>query len=194
MAEHAQEIRSFIAIELPDEVKQFLKDLSNQCKKMGGHVRWVRPSAMHLTLKFLGNVDPDLLDSVQNVLAPVFTECSSFSLQVSGVGAFPNLMKPRVVWVGLDDPTDTLVPLAKNVEQCLEPLGFKREKRGFSPHITLGRVKSMKGKSALVDGIRQLYDIQGPSFIAIGATLFKSILQPTGAEYSQLKHFGFAAL
>jgi 2'-5' RNA ligase len=193
MAGQPQEIRSFIAIELPDEVKQFIKDLSNQCKKMGGDVRWVRPSAMHLTLKFLGNVDPGLLDSIKDALTPVFTECSPFSLQISGVGAFPNLMKPRVVWVGLDDPTDTLVPLVKNVEQCLEPLGFKREKRGFSPHITLGRVKSMKGKSSLIDGIRQLCDTQGPSFIASGATLFKSILKPTGAEYSQLKRFEFTS-
>jgi 2'-5' RNA ligase len=193
MAGQPQEIRSFIAIELSDEVKHFLQDLSDQCRKMGGDVRWVRPGAMHLTLKFLGNVSPDLLDSVKEELTPVFKVRSPFSLQVSGVGAFPNLMKPRVLWVGLDDPADALVPLATDVERCLEPLGFKREKRGFSPHITLGRVKSMKGKSALVDGIRQIYDTQGPSFIASGAILFQSILKPSGAEYLHLKHFEFTS-
>ena len=100
-------------------------------------------------------------------------------------------MKPRVVWVGLDDPTDTLVPLVTDIEQCLEPLGFKREKRRFNPHITLGRVRSLKGKSMLVDGIRQLHNTQGPSFMAAGVNLIRSILRPSGAEYSQLEYFEF---
>jgi 2'-5' RNA ligase len=192
MKTDAGKIRAFIAIELPDTVKEFLEDISSRLKKCRADVKWVRTNGMHLTLKFLGNVDVDLLPIIERDLRMIFTEQKPFSLRVLGLGAFPGLARPRVVWAGLNDPGNMTPPLASKVDEILEPLGFQREKRPFAPHLTLGRVRSNKNSGDLVEAVRQSMDISGPTFVADHAVLFESVLKPTGAEYSAIGSFHFS--
>ncbi len=185
------EVRAFIAIELPESVKSFLVKISAELKLCGGPVKWVRPEGIHLTLKFLGSVPSDLLPRIHEAALPLFREQKPTQLHVSGLGAFPHLRRPRVVWAGLEDPAGVLSPLVNSLETVLEPLGFPKEKRPFNPHLTLGRFKSNEKSSELIEAIRQKMDIVGPSFVADHAILFESVLKPSGAEYFQLFRFDY---
>ena len=187
------EVRAFIAIELPGTVKAFLTKISTELKICGGHVKWVRPGGIHLTLKFLGSVRSGLLPRIEETAQPVFTDQKPISLSVSGLGAFPGLRKPRVVWAGLKEPAGVLAPLVRRLEDALEPLGFAKEKRPFNPHLTLGRFKSNEKSSDLIETIRQKMDIVGPSFVADHAVLFESVLKHSGAEYFQICRFDFGS-
>jgi 2'-5' RNA ligase len=191
MSEHDSKVRAFIAVELPEEVKLFLKELSEELGAFGREVRWTRPQGIHLTLKFLGNVRKDALDSICERASVAFSDMKPVRLGVHGLGAFPGLNKPRVIWAGLKDETGTAALLAEKIESLLEPLGFKREKRPFRPHLTLGRVKSRGINPDLKTAIVQKMDLSGPSFVADGAILFRSILKPSGAEYEALHRFDF---
>ncbi len=185
------EVRAFIAIELPESVKSFLKSISAELKKCGGPVKWVRPEGIHLTLKFLGSVPNDLLHRIQEAAQPLFEKQQPTQLHVCNLGAFPDLKRPRVVWAGLEDPAGVLVPLVNRLETVMEPLGFPKENRPFNPHLTLGRFKSNERNSELIEAIRQKMDITGPSFVADHAVLFESVLKPSGAEYLQLFRFDY---
>jgi RNA 2',3'-cyclic 3'-phosphodiesterase len=140
----------------------------------------------------LGNVEAQLIPDLERHLDQVFSGRPIIEVQVFGVGAFPNLLRPRVVWAGLKDPGATLEPLARRVDASLESFGFKREKRPFNPHLTLGRVRTKKGISSLVEEVRQKMDLAGPDFTADHAVLYQSILKPTGAEYVALRNFDFS--
>jgi 2'-5' RNA ligase len=188
----AEPIRAFIAIELPNNVKEFLEETSSRLKKCGADVKWVRMSGIHLTLKFLGYVKTDIISIIQNELQPIFEEQRPFSLVISSLGAFPALAKPRVIWAGLNDPDKMVTPLVSRLEDILEPLGFKREKRPFTPHLTLGRVRSNRNSNELIDAVRQSSEFSGPTFMANHAVFFESVLKPTGAEYFVLRNFDFS--
>ncbi len=190
----SDEVRAFIAIELPGAVKSFLKSISDELKKCGGPVRWVQPEGIHLTLKFLGSIHAGLLPQIEEAARPLFNKHEPIHLQVVGLGAFPDLKRPRVVWAGLSDSAGALPPLVNRLENLLEPLGFAKEKRPFNPHLTLGRFKSNERNVDLIEAIRHKMNIPGPSFVADHVVLFQSILKPSGAEYVQLFRFdcGFA--
>lgn len=185
------EIRAFIAIELPEGVKFFLKEVAAQLKSFGGDVRWTRLEGIHLTLKFLGNVQRESIQDVEKALEPALERYAPFAVGVQGVGTFPGLNRPRVLWVGVTDPSGRLAPLASNVEDLLEPLGFAKETRQFNPHLTLGRVKSGRLSPDLTNAIRQMATITGPGFEAESAVLFQSVLEPSGARYIPLSRFLF---
>ncbi len=188
----ARKIRAFIAVELPDSVKEFLEDVSSRLKKCGADVKWVKSNGIHLTLKFLGQMDTDLIPIIESNLRPIFARQKPFVLHVSGLGAFPGLARPRVIWAGLNDPERITPLLASKVEEILEPLGFQREKRALAPHLTLGRVRSNKNCGDLIEAVRQSMDISGPTFEADHAVLFQSVLKPAGAEYSIISSFDFS--
>lgn len=191
MVNPAQELRVFIAIDLPESVKEFLRTTSRELQKYGADVKWVRPESIHLTLKFLGEIPADLVPRLERELRPVFGTQAPTELSIRGLGGFPGLSRPRVVWAGLVDAAGSLRPLVAALDRVLEPLGFAPERRPFSPHLTLGRVRSNTGISALTDGMRRHVDVTGPSFTADHATLFRSDLKPTGAEYTALCRFDF---
>lgn len=189
MPRSSERIRGFIAVELPRAVKEFLADTASDLKKCRADVKWVRPEAMHLTVKFLGDVRGDLIPAIEDELKRVLTHQSAMHMQVTGLGAFPGLNKPRVIWAGLKDTSGRLAPLAADVEKALEPLGFEAEKRPFSPHLTLGRVRSNSGLRDLVDTVRQRMDTAGPKFVADRVIFFESVLKPSAAEYFPLCSF-----
>lgn len=192
METQAGQIRAFIAVELPETVMKFLSEMSLELKRAGGDVKWVRPESIHLTLKFLGAVRNDRVSAIEMAVEPVFSRYQSFRISAEGLGAFPHLSRPRVIWAGLKDRSEQLSALAALVESVVEPLGFAREKRSFNPHLTLGRVRSNEGKTDLVETVRQRMDVVGPSFTVDHAVLFQSILKPSGAEYKPLRRFNFS--
>jgi 2'-5' RNA ligase len=137
-----EEIRSFIAIELPEEVKLSLARLQNRLKAGGGRsIKWVDPESIHLTLKFLGNIVPDTTGKITKALGEACRGISPFSLELGGPGVFPNERRVRVVWVGLKGEVEKLQQLQKRIDSILAPLGFMAETRTFTPHLTLARVR-----------------------------------------------------
>jgi len=188
---HQEEIRAFLALDLPANVSRFLDDISFQLKKSRADVRWVNPTSIHLTLKFLGNVNRSRIQDIKNVMSPIFSIQRELELKISGIGALPNLSQPRVVWAGVSDPSGRLVKVVSSIEKAFNDLGFKRESRPFSPHLTLGRTRSNNGKERLVELINSTRSNVGLSFIADRAILFQSVLDPTGPLYNIVSVFNF---
>lgn len=186
-------IRSFIAIELPEETRQKLAAIQEQLSQSRAGVRWVRPTSIHLTLKFLGNIHPTQVDDIAAAAAQVIGEDSPLTLCAAGLGAFPSQRKPRVIWVGLRGEVERLAKIQTDLEKVLEPLGFAREERGFRPHLTLGRVKDRRRLQPLIEALSKLEIPEFNSFDVDEIILYKSDLRPTGAIYTKLHRMPLAA-
>lgn len=137
-----EQIRSFIAIELPNELKLGLTQLETQLKSdKQPWVKWVNPEGIHLTLKFLGNIAVDRTGEITRAMEEAVHGISPFRLEVKGLGVFPNLRRVQVAWVGINGEIDKLTQLQKRIETNLTPLGFAPESRAFTPHLTLARLR-----------------------------------------------------
>ncbi len=137
-----EQIRSFIAIELPDELKLELIQLEARLKSgKQPWVKWVNPYSIHLTLKFLGNIAIDRTGEITGAIEEAVQEISPFHLEVKELGVFPNLRRVQVAWVGISGELDKLSQLQKRIETNLTPLGFAPESRAFTPHLTLARLR-----------------------------------------------------
>jgi len=166
------------------EIKTELSRLQDSLKRQGASVSWTRSDGIHLTLKFLGDVDQAVIPKIIEALSTAAGSVSPFAVVAEGVGCFPNARRPRVLWVGLNGGAP-LVTIQDAVEKTTEPLGFPREQRAFHPHLTLGRVRRPEGIERVVRELeRQGFPRQ--EFRAHELRLMKSELQPGGAVYSQL--------
>ena len=183
--------RTFIAVELDEELKSSLQSLQDHLRALVARrsVRWVRPGGIHLTLKFLGDTPEARLDEIMGALAMAARDVRPFSFAVGGLGCFPNTRQPRVLWVGLQEPTGTLVRLRDAVEAHVAPLGFPTEKRRFHPHLTLGRVQRHASKSEVLE----IGEVVATSLVgtihemrATSVSFIKSDLRPAGAVYTTL--------
>ena len=182
-------LRLFTALELPPAVRRLLAELTAALSAAlpHGSVRWVRVEGIHLTLKFYGEVDSDKLAGLQAVVNQAAAGVAPLALEMNGLGTFPNLSRPRVIWAGLAGELDRLKYLQRAVEDASRPLGFEPEARGFTPHLTLGRVEpgwrpgdrlSLEGAFArLSPGVRG-------AFTADTLALMRSDLKPGGAVYT----------
>ncbi|MGA8832282.1 MAG: RNA 2',3'-cyclic phosphodiesterase [Desulfomonilaceae bacterium] len=184
-----EEIRTFLALDLPEDVTCFLGNISNRLKQSRADVRWVNPTSIHLTLKFLGNIIDAQIPDIETALRPVLSSQSPVQIEISDIGAFPNLRQPRVVWVGVSDTSGRLVKMVSLIEDAFDRVGFQRESRSFNPHLTLGRTKSNRDKERLVDLINSMNPTPSITFVADRATLFQSILEPAGSRYKVLSVF-----
>lgn len=184
-------LRAFLAIELDAPSMDYLGRISSRLKVSQADVSWVNTRNAHLTLKFLGDISPETLLSVNRILSLVFGEQKPFKLRLEGVGVFPGLERPRVVWVGVRDESGMLGRLFERSESAFESIGFPRENRPFNPHLTLGRVRSSSGKMALVKAVMDSSRQIGPTLEVNHAVLFRSDLKPTGAVYTALQRFDF---
>ena len=147
-----EQIRSFIAIELPDNVKLALGRLQGKIKNASrAPVRWVEPGIIHLTLKFLGDTDTAIIGDITKAMEEAARGAQPFNIEVGGLGVFPNLQRVQIVWVGLSGELEKLGQLQKRIETNLNPLGFKPEARSFTPHLTLGRVRDNAGPNERQD-------------------------------------------
>lgn len=190
-------IRAFIAIELSPEIRQQLGQLIQKFKALHIQaVRWVAVENIHLTLKFLGETNRADLDKLSKILISRSAEFSPFTFQVSGMGAFPSNRKPRVVWVGLQT-SGALLELQSAIEDAATHIGIPTEERGFSPHLTLGRVRNDASPTDLQTLSSALTSMQAGdlgSMTAGSFTLFQSDLRPQGALYTPLAHFPLAGM
>jgi 2'-5' RNA ligase len=179
-------IRSFIAIDLPDYVRRQLETLVQQLRKSNAQVGWVRIEGIHLTLKFLGNVAPELIEEIKPVLAGIALQTPPIHIEPAGCGAFPTIKSPRVIWAGLRGQIGPLAELARRVETAMVPFGFEPEGRPFKPHLTLGRVKGRQRIEALQQILFTHRDFTAEPFDATEVVLYKSDLRPDGARYASL--------
>jgi 2'-5' RNA ligase len=183
-------IRTFIAIELPPDIKTVLNQLQTELSSgKDSSVKWVNPNSIHLTLKFLGNVDTKAIPDITDAMKKSAKNAKTFSLQLSEIGAFPNTRSPRVVWVGIKGNTEVLSRLQKNLELALAATGFPPENKSFSPHLTLGRVRSGTRPNQLRALSERLSAIKlqaRPKFYINSIDLMKSELTPKGAVYTKL--------
>ncbi len=182
-------MRAFIAIDLNPEIKKTLYELIKELDKETKSVKWVSEGGMHLTLKFLGEIDKDRVQEVENVLKKVSSQYRPFSMKLKGTGSFPPGKKvPRVLWIGIE-AEETLKALQAHLEGELEKLGFPREERKFHPHLTLGRVKIPTGLGQAL-ALLDKYQERNFGEMKVEKVVFlQSILKPTGAEYSVLSEF-----
>lgn len=184
-------IRAFLAIELDVSSQEYLAEMSSKLKTSQADVSWSRVSNAHLTLKFLGDINGESVIAIEKSLRGLLELQPPFEICLTGAGVFPNLERPRVVWVGIEDKSGMLKTLANSIEKAFENLGFSGENRAFHPHITLGRVRSVSGKLALANAILNNSRSRGPCLQVTGATLFRSDLRPSGAIHTPLLRFGF---
>lgn len=174
-------MRAFVAIEVGEPVRRQLEALVAGLRSRAGTVRWVGPKQMHLTLAFLGQVSADFVGSVRERLAATAGEHTAFSCRLNGLGAFPGPRRARVVWVGMDEGAEELRVLQAAVVRELVKVGFVPEKRPFSPHLTLGRLKVPADVSRVCET-----GFSSDRFEVDRVILYQSILKPQGAEHSKL--------
>lgn len=179
-------IRAFFAISLPLEFKEEIARLQDILKKTRAEVKWVRPESVHLTLKFLGQVAEDIIDPLAEAASVKASQTQALTLTLNGTGVFPGPRRPRVAWLGLAGDVGRIIDLQRGLEESAEKFGFAREKRTFSPHLTLGRIRSSKGIKEFITELDRL-DPKPLEFMASEVVLFRSELKPTGAIYTPLK-------
>lgn len=183
-------IRAFVAIDLSPEIQQRLEQISTHLKQRleGVPIRWVPVENIHLTLKFLGDVSLSNLEMLKKILLNVSSSHRSFEISAGGLGAFPKIHRPRVIWVGLEAPPE-LAALQYSLDVETARLGYAREDRPFSPHLTMGRV-SRNASTAdirLIAGVLSSYKVGFLGAACIQAVhLFRSDLKPGGAIYTRL--------
>lgn len=178
-------IRAFVGVRIDPQTAQKISEVQSQLKRHLSGVRWVGTGNLHFTLKFLGPVEEEKIKPVANALERALRLFPRFPILARGIGVFPDIRKPRVLWVGLEG--SSLASLAMGVEKALEPIGFEREKRGFKPHLTVGRWRSFDGRAELLrDELENWkgYDF-GQSWVD-EVVFFQSILKSEGAAYSPL--------
>ncbi len=180
-------IRSFLAIELPKPILSKIEEVQGDLRSTHPDVRWVSPEKIHLTLKFFGSIEESRIDPILESIEEPVRNTPPFSVRVRGAGAFPSLKNPRVIWMGLTDGKEMLVSLQEQIEARLKKIGFEPEDRSFKPHLTLGRMKSSRGKEELVRGMERYTEEEFGDLRVDRVILFKSDLRPSGPIYTLLR-------
>ncbi|HEY7911998.1 MAG TPA: RNA 2',3'-cyclic phosphodiesterase [Blastocatellia bacterium] len=176
-------VRTFICIEIPETIKQRIERLQATIKTAGAQVSWTKPSNIHLTLKFLGDVAASRIKEVEAAVRLAAGQVTEFEIEVGGAGCFPNTRNPRVLWVGLIALPEALSRLQRLMEDELEAKGFPRDSKRFSPHLTIGRVRSPeRAREAVERLIAEGFEAE--RFVAHEVIVMRSDLKPTGSVYT----------
>jgi 2'-5' RNA ligase len=179
--------RTFIAVEIGADIRDSAVALQEALAKTGAEVKWVGPEGMHVTLLFLGEVDDRELHSVCRAVKEVAESEPPFPLRVSGVGAFPTPRRPKILWAGITDGADALKRLYDRLEAKLLDLGcYRKEERGYTPHLTLGRVKSEADGFALAKELPKRLAWDGGRTVVDEVLVFSSVLEKDGPVYTVL--------
>jgi 2'-5' RNA ligase len=178
-------IRSFVSVDVDDSKALDALELAQSClENTGADLKLVERENIHLTMRFLGDVHENLLDEVIDLFSCIVTE--KFSMKLIGLGVFPSIRRPRVVWVGITKGAEELNGIFESLEPKLVELGFKREKRGFKPHITIARVRSGRNRDLLVQEVLRGGEETFGEFTICSVKLKKSVLTPRGPIYTTL--------
>jgi RNA 2',3'-cyclic 3'-phosphodiesterase len=186
-------IRLFLALDPPEEMLREIGRIQNRLReRIHGDVRWVRPEAIHLTLKFFGDIPECDVANISSVAGRAAAGVQPFDLTIGGVGVFPDPHRPRIIWLGMGGEAVRLTTFQQGMEPVLEEIGFPPEERPFRPHLTLGRIKTPKGLTGLAGVLEKGEMYAAGRFTATGLCLFKSDLTPRGAIYTRLAEYPFA--
>lgn len=183
-------MRAFIAIELPQTVKDYLARVQTKLKTANADVKWVNPPNIHLTLKFLGEIDEQQLVQITQILENIARNTPQFSIHLASFGAFPSIKSVRVIWAGIDKGDLKVRQIAENLEKEIEKTGTSNEEGSFSSHITIGRTRSSQNRNKLSQMLENLASERTnfpAELVAEKITLFKSTLTPKGPIYEILK-------
>jgi 2'-5' RNA ligase len=189
-------MRTFIAIDLPEEIKAALSEIQKQLKSTAADVKWVAPENIHLTLKFLGERDNKKVEAITQILETAAAETKSYRINITSLGAFPTQTSPRVIWVGIQQGDAETKKIADILEKMICEVGIPKEDRPFSSHITIGRTRSSLGREKLVQELNHLDGTlagKNLSFTVEKITLYKSTLTPKGPIYEALKEASLKA-
>jgi len=186
-------LRSFLAFELPPEIRETTRSVLADLAGASGDVKWVRPEGVHLTVVFLGTLDEGVLPDMKETVRAVARKHGPFRVSLKGSGFFPNRRRPRVVWIGLEGDFDRMGALRDELQESLAPFGIKQERRPFRPHLTLGRFRREGRVSGELErAVAGREDLSSPPFDLTELVLFKSDLRPGGALYTKLESFPLA--
>lgn len=179
-------VRLFIALELSERQKEEVGVFQEKTKKYLQNARWVKPGNIHLTLKFLGETDENRVDLIKGAIDDACYNFSSFSVSYGGGGVFPSERKARVLWIGLTEGAESVCSLAENLEEKMVDIGYKKEKRSYHPHLTIGRLRNPPPASSIKNFLSE-----GTGFASSDSTidrvvLFESSLTRSGAIYRPL--------
>ena len=184
-----EKIRAFIAIELPDAASDALSSVQGGLRaERHPYVKWVDPGGIHLTLKFLGNIDAGKVLAITDAIARAAQGVSPFRLKLGGLGAFPNPRRPNVIWVAVTGDVERLASLQRGIDRLLVPLGFSPESRPFTAHLTLGRLRegASAGERQRIGEFLATVQPEEVHFEVGEVSLMRSTLTPSGALYSRL--------
>ncbi len=183
-------VRLFIAVNLSEQQRHELVQLQNRFKRNLDGVKWVKPEGMHLTLKFLGETDSQMVSKISGILDLSGEIFSSFQIDCSGCGIFPNPARARVIWSGINKGSKDLSDLAEFFNQELSGLGFQPEKRAFMPHLTLGRFRNPVTEKIVNSVLKEEADFQSKSSLVDQVVLYESVLTRHGAIYKPVYRTG----
>ncbi|MDI6781253.1 MAG: RNA 2',3'-cyclic phosphodiesterase [bacterium] len=181
-----ESVRTFIALLINDELKNRLKQIQEKLRLANADVKWIAPEEMHLTLKFLGNTGISQIDDIFKAVSEVAGNFPPILISLSSVGAFPCVNCPQIIWVGIDEGKEIICEINHCLENKLAMLGFKKEKKRFNPHLTVGRVKGLKGFTELT---KRIVSVETPveRMLVSDIHIMKSQLTPQGAIHSVLE-------
>jgi 2'-5' RNA ligase len=182
-------IRSFLAIDLPTAIKERLAGQIRILSPGTSGIKWVETRQIHLTLKFFGSILAELIDEINESTKLVTLKKQPFSLSIRGVGGFPHIRRPRIIWAGLSQDLEALLKLVEELEIVYEKIGIAREERSFHPHLTLGRNKTNQPNEKLFQRLSAWAEEESEPFGVEEITLYKSDLKPFGPVYSKICSF-----
>jgi RNA 2',3'-cyclic 3'-phosphodiesterase len=181
--ETADAVRTFICIEIPESIKERIAELQRGLRRADAQVSWTKPSNIHLTLKFLGDVTRSRIERVSRAVERAASSSLPFEIEVGPTGCFPSPRSPRVLWIGLTGLPGSLKQLHECIEDELFREGFPREAKRFSPHLTIGRVRAPKNASRLAEELLAT-GFEPETFQAHEVIVMRSELKPTGSVYT----------
>ncbi|MBU1712476.1 MAG: RNA 2',3'-cyclic phosphodiesterase [Proteobacteria bacterium] len=184
--QRSHKIRAFVALKLPENIISSIKKIQEDLKLYRFPVRWVRPEKMHLTIKFFGEIAESDIKNIGAAMNNCAGSYAPLSLSAKGVGVFPGIAHPRVIWAGISGEASLLFDLRNALENRFEEIGFKKEDRPFKEHLTLGRFRERVDSGKLIEALRKFQSFESEIFVAEKIYLYKSDLEPEGPVYTEL--------
>ena len=183
-------IRTFIALGISNDIRNQITNIQKHLMNKGAELKWIKNENIHLTLRFLGEIDDKYHDKIFEAMNKVAEDARSVNLSLTGLGMFPDENHPTVIWVGIGGDVEELRQMSEKCDYYLDDGGFEIKKRHFRPHITIGRIKKLTNKKLFISEINDM-QIDHTSFKIDKLNIVKSDLKPTGAEYTNLHTFHF---